>query len=475
MQKLLTSQVFLGAALLAVTFCGGATAQAQEPRSPAKEYLPLIEGRNDQENGQPQATDLRPDDRPLTGVQETTLGTQEMRHSYWLPGFQYANLARSSPVNQPAVTNWNSTSYLTGNLSVLDAWSHAQLSMNYSGGGALSTDTSFGNSYFHQFGLTQTFDWQRFKLQFIDQFSYLPETQFGFGGLTNLALPGVGGPITPPATGLQNNFTPNQSILASVGPRYSNSLVAQVVYELSRRASITAAGSYGLLRFVDPGNINSDDVIGNLGFNYELTRIDTLGVLYRFSGYQFSGNPQRINDHAINLAYGRKVTGRLALRLFGGPDFITFRVPILNSSGRLSASGGAALTYLTARSGFFLNYNHGVSNGSGVLVGSTTDQISGTLTRHLGQVWSANINFGYARNNSIFQTTTQKLPNFDSYFAGGGLDRPLGRNAIFSLSYTAYIQGTAQQVCSPGSCIGTTTVHQIAMGFVWHTRPYVIR
>ena len=473
MQKLLSSQVFLGAALLAVSISGGATAQAQEPRSPAKEYPPLIEGRQDQENEAP-ASDLRPDDRPLTGVQETTLGTQEMRHSYWLPGFQYANLARSSPVTQPAVTNWNSTSYLTGNLSVLDAWSHAQLSMNYSGGGALSTDNSFGNNYFHQFGLTQTFDWQRFKLQFIDQFSYLPETQFGFGGLTNLSLPGVGGSIVPPMPGLQNNYIPNQSIFTSIGPRYSNSFVTQVVYELSRRASITAAGSYGLLRFVDPGNINSDDVIGNLGFNYELTKRDTLGVLYRFSGYQFSGNPQRINDHAINLAYGRRVTGRLALQLFGGPDIITFRVPVGGVTNRISASGGASLTYGTARAGLSLAYNHGVSNGSGVLVGSTMDQISGALNRHLGRVWRGNVNFGYARNRSVTQNPFPNSPGYDSYFAGGGLERPLGRNANLSLGYTAYIQSTTQALCTPGACTTSPTIHQISLGFTWHTRPYVL-
>jgi hypothetical protein len=397
-----------------------------------------------------------------------------MRHSYWVPGFQYANIVRSTSFANQSVTNWNSTSYVTGNLSLLDTWSHAQLAMNYSGGGGLSTDSSEGDNYFHQFGMTQTFDWRRWQLQFIDQFSYLPDTQFGFGGATNLSLPGVGGSIAPPIPGLQASYVPNQSIFSAIGPRYTNAFAIQTVYALSRRTSIVAAGSYGLMRFVQKGNIDSDDVIGNLGFNYMLTNKDTFGVLYRFTGYQFSGIAQRFNDHVVNLAYGRKVTGRLGLQLFGGPDITTFKIPIANSTRRVSASGGAALTYAMSRSGLSLNYNHGISNGSGVLVGSSTDQVSGSMDRHLGRVWRGTVNFGYAKNRSVAQNQTQSSPSFDSYFAGGGLDRPLGRNATFSLGYTAYIASMKQAVCIPGACNTNPTLHQISLGFSWHTRPYVL-
>jgi len=474
MKRLATSLFSLAAALVWTFFFGWTPVHAQEPKPPVQEYPPLIEGRGDQDNSQQPISALHPDDRPLTGAQETSLGTQEMKHSYWVPGFQYSNLIRTTPSSMPGVTDWNSASYMTGNISLLDAWSHAQLSMNYSGGGSFSTDSAQSNGYFHQFGMTQTFDWRRWQLQFIDQFSYLPDTQFGFGGATNLSLPGVGGSLAPPVPGLQNNYVPNQSIFASIGPRYSNSFVTQVDYKLSQRASITAAGSYGLMRFVDTGNINSDEVIGNLGFNYTLTKKDTLGVLYRFTGYQYSGNPQRIDDHVVNLAYGRKVTGRLALQLFGGPDLTIFKIPIANTTNRLSGSGGATLTYAMSRGGLSLGYNHGISNGGGVLVGSNTDQISGSMNRGLGRVWAGSINFGYAKNRNVAQVQTQNSQSFDSYFAGGGLNRPLGRNATFSLGYTAYIQSTTQTICAPGTCSTSSVQHQISLAFTWHMRPYVL-
>src|SRR5258708_17282828 len=170
-----------------------------------------------------------------------------------------------------------------------------------------------------------------------------------------------------------------------MGPAYSNSFAPQAVYGMSRRTWITAEGSFGLMSCVECGNINSDDEIANLGFNYILTKKDILGVLYRFTAYQYSGNPQRINDHVVNVAYGRKVTGRLALQLFGGPDITTFQVPIGNVTKRVSASGGATLIYAMSRSGLSLTYNRGVSNGSGVLVGSSIDQISGSMNGGLGR------------------------------------------------------------------------------------------
>jgi hypothetical protein len=74
----------------------------------------------------------------------------------------------------------------------------------------------------------------------------------------------------------------------------------------------------------------------------------------------------------------------------------------------------------------------------------------------------------------VAQNQTQNSAGFDSYFAGGGLDRPLGRNATFSLGYTAYIEGTTQAVCVPGACTTRPAQHQISLGFTWHTRPYVL-
>ena len=165
-----------GSASVAALFLSASLTSAQEdnsrPRPAAREYSPLIEGLGGQDSNDERGstTNLNPDTRPLTGVQNPTLGTRGIRHSYWLPGFQYADTVRSSALNQATSSGWNTTSFVAGNLSVLEAWSRAQLAVNYSGGASLSSDSAQGNSHFHQLGLVQTFDWGRWQLQFLDQF-----------------------------------------------------------------------------------------------------------------------------------------------------------------------------------------------------------------------------------------------------------------------------------------------------------------
>src|SRR6266702_3848100 len=76
-------------------------------------------------NAQDQAEDngkVKPASRvnPLLteGDQSPTLGSPEIRHSYWVPGIQYSNVVGSSALNQATAAGWNSTSYLTGNVSL---------------------------------------------------------------------------------------------------------------------------------------------------------------------------------------------------------------------------------------------------------------------------------------------------------------------------------------------------------------------
>ncbi len=416
---------------------------------------------------------LRPDATTLTGAQVAGLGTQQERHSYIVPGFQYGNFFRSSTLEAPEVGDWNSTSFIAGNLSVLQQWSRAQFAMNYTGGGTFATDDKQGNGYYHQMQAMQMLEWRHAKLSIIDQFSYLPQAQFGFGVSSPLALAGIGGPLGPSLPALQTNYMPNQSIFDTVGSRYSNSATAELATYLSARSTLTLTASYGILRFIEPGNIASDDKIGSVGYDYQVTKRDTVGILYRYTGYQYLGDPQKIDDHVAQLAYGRKITGRAALQLFVGPEITEFRIPVDNQTQRISISGGGNLAYAVSHTNFTIGYNHGVAAGSGAFAGSTADQLNGSATRHLNRIWDANINLGYARNKSLGSFVgTISEPEVNSWFAGAGVQRPLGRTATASLAYTAFIENSFAG-CSQGACIGYLQ-HQISLSFQWHMQPMVI-
>jgi hypothetical protein len=192
--------------------------------------------------------------------------------------------------------------------------------------------------------------------------------------------------------------------------------------------------------------------------------------------------PQAIGDQTIQAAYGRKITGRLALSLTGGPEITTYRIPI-GTNGKTrhwEGAGSAAVTYAFSRGSVSLNYLHGLTSGSGVFVGATTDQITGNVTRKLSRVWTGSANIGYARNRNA--GTAPGLTalgvinqNFNSIYAGASAARPLGRNANFSLGYTGYVETSSSTICAGTNCGSNFTTHQFTVGLSWHARPFVLR
>jgi hypothetical protein len=450
--------------------------QTEAPPKPAAKAIPPIGAGDDQETDQVPAA-WQPDDRPLTGFQELTVGTQAERHSYWILGSSYTNIIRSNSIEDTVASGWNTTSYVAGNFSLLKNWSASQLALNYSGGGAFSTDPAIGNGQIQEFRALQTFDLQRTKLTFLDQFSYLPEGQFGFGAGTSISIPGVGGSLAPALPGLQNSFTPGQSIFSEMGPQYSNSFGAQLNYALTPRGSVTIAGAFSILRFSEAGVIESNTVVLSAGYNYQVSKNDILGVLYRFDGYEFLDSPQALRDHTILMAYGKKITGRLALQLSGGPQITNYRVPpgTDTKTQYISGTGSAGLSYAFEAGSISLGYSHLINSGSGLLYGARSDQLTGNGTRKLSRVWSGNLTLGYTRNSNIAGTAGPQNQAYSALYVGAGLQRPFGRTTSFTMSYTANIETPGNSGCGGTSCDTNYTTHAINIGLSWRTRPFVLQ
>jgi hypothetical protein len=176
----------------------------------------------------------------------------------------------------------------------------------------------------------------------------------------------------------------------------------------------------------------------------------------------------------FQLAYGRKITGRLALQLTGGPEITNFRIPEGTSTAtqHVAGAGSASLTYAFVNGTVSGSYSHGVTAGSGVFLGATTDQLSGFVTRKLTRVWSGSLNLGFAKNRSI--ETGSQNQTYNTVYAGASVARPLGRNANFNAGYTAYIENTNNTICAGSNCSSSFMTNQITVGLSWHTRPYVL-
>jgi hypothetical protein len=446
------------------------TQSGEQPKPAAKTYGPI--GAENQDQDQNQQDLLQPDNRPLTGIQQLTIGTPSEQHSYWVPGVSYYNFIQSNGQTQGVgSTGWNSTSYVAGNLSLRQNFSRSELFLNYSGGGDFTSDSAIKNGWFQQLGISNVYSWERWQLTLLDDFSYLPQPQFGFGNGTGLAMPGIGGTLGAGSTGLESGLNPGGSVFNAIGPRYSNAAGAQINYSISRRSSITLGGVYGLLRFTDSGNIENNTYTANAGYNYQLTRLDTIGVVYQFSSFHFVGMGQAIGSNSIQAAYGRKITGRLALQLTAGPQITEYRLSLPGSTKTryTGVAASASLTYALQRSTFQFSYQHGVTSGSGVFTGATTDQLTVSATRRLSRVWSGDAHFGFSHNQNSQTISGVPTSSYNTLYGGAALARPLGRNATVSAGYTVYRE-TSNNVGGYGF-----TSHQISLGLSWHTRPLVLR
>lgn len=458
-------------------YAAPAIAQQQDPERPkpaAREYAPLVDAGADITETEQSTDAVQPDRLPASGMQNMTLGTPPVRHSYVVPGIQYGNTYSSGSAGSTSIgtrPGWETTSFVSGNVSLLQEWSYSALSMNYSGGGYFSTDKAQGNGQYQQLAGTYEIDGKRWRALLIDQFSLLPQSSFGFGGTTGLSTPGVGGILNAPQAGLQSNYLPNQSIFTGTGSRYSNSAAVQFSYQVSTRGVVTVGGTYGILRFANGGNSSDSDMF-NAGYDYALSARNSIGVSYGFSAYRFPGAPQAIGDHVTHLVYGRKITGKMALRLGGGPEITTFRVSTGGLRQRISGSGNASLTYSLGHSDLILDYVHLVSGGGGIFNGANTDQVSINLNKQLSRVWSGHVNFGYAKNRQLSGTTPST--NADSWFTGAGLSRPLARSTSFSFGYQSQIQSASGTACNL-NCAPTYSSHQIILSLQWHMLPFVLR
>ena len=415
---------------------------------------------------------------PLTGLQTPSLGRPDLRHSYWVPGLQYSSTIQNQPSGAGVAGTsggWYATNYFGANLSLLEAWNHSQLDVNYTGGGFATTQSGQNNGWYQQLALGQTFKWQRLQMQILDQFSYLPVSQFGFGGGTPLSTPGIGGSLGPTVPGIGGSVVPNQSIYTATGPRYSNTIVDQITYTTSPRGSFTVGGSYGLLRFSQSGNVSTDDYIGNIGYNYALTKEDSIGLVYRFTAFHYHGDPQAVGDQVVSVAYGRQITRRLALQIFGGPEITNYRIPVGNKTKTVSGSGSVSIKYAFHEGNqVSATYFHGFSGGSGILIGSNTDQITLSGNARLTRVWSAHGNFGFSSDRALTNQTGLQGNNYKSLFISGGLDRPIGRNLGLSLAYTAQIQYVNPTVCAGAGCNTSFTQNVVTISIQWHSNPFVL-
>ncbi|HXX44117.1 MAG TPA: hypothetical protein VEJ38_05270 [Candidatus Acidoferrales bacterium] len=353
------------------------------------------------------------------------------------------------------------------------------MTLSYKSGGMFSNYTGISNGIVQGLTFKDQLAFRRSSLSFFDNLNYLPESSFGFGGL--------GGNATLGSTsfGLGSAFTPGQSLLTGYGQNLENSFATELDTYLTPRTSLTFVGGYSLLHYFDSDLLDFGDFTFRGGYNYQVTRKDTLAVLYTFSGFRYSNFDQSIDDHTVWVSYGRRVTGRLAFQVAAGPQLVISRVPIRGNAESASSGSGVgtnstqilwslntAVQWQPNRTALNLAYNHGVSGGSGVLAGSISDVVTGSAARQVSRTFSDALTVGYSRNQGL--ATTGSAPSsqtYDYWFAGASLTHPMGRALGLTFSYQMQYQTSNSTFCVGPTCGSDVIRNVISVGVGWHERP----
>jgi hypothetical protein len=419
----------------------------------------------------------QPDTRPLTGVEDFSLGSPGGGRSYLVPSFRITQGFDTNNLDQAGSSNFNHQSNVNASVQLQRIWSRYTLAANYVVGGVMYSGQNGARSPVHNMILSQTIQGRRWSALISDTFGYLPESAFGLGGFG-----GVGGIGPLPGSSLGNNFggnlgslnpilVPNQTIITERATRISNQVMGQFSYAVSPRMSWNVSGGYGILRFLGDGFTNSSNSSFRTGMNYQMNAHDSLGVVYGFGASRFTGTTRAFNTHTVHVSYGRRLTGRLALQFSTGPLISQFRNPLTGSGTRLSWSTSTMLRYAMQDMDVSLSYYRTITGGSGVFLGAQSDVISVNLARELTRTWSMGMDFGYAHNSSLRELNTggKASATFNSYRAGVSFSRPVGRYASLSLGYNLNYQN--QGACATTVCNGRVLRHAFSLGFDWQFHP----
>jgi len=448
-------------------------AQPAQPIPAIRSPLASAAGNN---SGDLYPDQLQPDTNPLAGVQDLSLGEMPVTRSNWQPHADLFLGATSNALDSTVNTGWTPWSYVLGGVDLHRVSGVQHLFVNYTGGGVFVGGGQANNGVYQALNLSDQFKFRRFTLAFLEQFSYSPEPSLGAGGFADLNG----------SLGLGSSFAPSQGILTTRDQNLNNSSLAQLDVPLSKRSSLTFAGGYSLLHYFDNTNLSYGDVLFRSGYNYQMTRNDTIALVYQFSGLRYSNFGQSINLNTMHVSYGRRVTGRLAFQVAAGPEFAHFQTPITSSVGGAGSgsptsssttqtyfSFESSLQYAFNRTNVAATFSHGVSGGGGVLAGALADTVGGSVSRQWTRTWNASGSLGYTRNSGlgVVGNATPNHQTYDYWFAGVSVSHPWTRELSLQGSYHLQYQNSNSSFCVGVTCGTSIIVHEFSFGVDWRRLP----
>jgi hypothetical protein len=396
--------------------------------------------------------------RPLSGVQNYDLGYRADRFNLLTPSFAFSEAYGTNPglsfgTNTEPV--WASTTTVGGSLDMERGNARRLFTTSYQGSGQFSSYDSSLNTHLHKFDVTQSVQSGRWDFLIGDAVTYQPNA---YGASAPLIYAGN---QVPTDSGFSPGVTPNSTILTQQANQISNTAVGQLSYGLSRMSVLTANGSFGILRYLDGGFLDSKQFTAGGGFDHKFGR-NTVGVSYNYARFMYDGLAPDFDTNTVQLTYARRVVGRFTFAIGAGPMITKITTGSVTDT-QLDVSARASFEYAGNRSRMGIGYTRGVTGGSGLTPGAVTDSITGSGERQLTRSVSWNFAGGFSRNSATLTAT-----EFNTVYVSTGIAHLVGRYVSISMGYRGQKQ-------TSNSSIQDLSTNAVVASVVWHFRPVRLR
>jgi len=416
-----------------------------------------------------QSTEAIPDMNTLSGAQLFGLGNLGHAHSVFDPSFSLSQLGQTVPVTG-AQSSMSSDTLFSAILNFDRTWSIHHLATAYNGGASFDSGPPSSHSLYHNLVVSEQMAWERWRLLLRDDFVASPGAAFtgtGMGGPGLIAQ--LSSTFGATLNSIGQAFIPNETIETGNANRYRNTVLAEAEYSFSRRSAFTFSGSYGILQFNEAGFVNSRMLNAQAGYDYLLDPKDSIAIVASYGDISFPGLANtNAKDYSAGVAFGRKITGRMAFQVEAGPQLIHTGAGT-QQFDRWFESVSSAVTYDRRRSGISFNYVRGLSGGSGVYAGATTNAFTASAHRQFTRNWTGTATGGYALNRSLGPAGAPTT-SFNNWYVGANLARRVGRQANMNFLYGLQKQDNPS-TCPVANCGATGFQHSFGMTVNWHLRP----
>jgi hypothetical protein len=427
---------------------------------------------------------------PLSGLDLPSLEPHSAPLSYLQPGATVSESADSNAANALGGGSFASVTRGLGSVALRRLWSNYDLGIDYVGGVGYYSHQGIGAKLLQEMALNQKILWKRGQLSLRDNFSYLPEGNFGasYGSEGSQGIGALGGTAFTSFWG--------GSDLGTFGlvPRIMNVSIADVNQYLTPKSSLTAAAGYAFTHFYgnDPVTqqafIGVSQISGQAGYDRVLTPHTQVALVYAYQAFDFTVVGSAFHSNVVQGMYGHRISGKMDLLLGAGPQFTSINLPGSIPTTKIGVAAQARLRYHFTKTLLDASFERFETSGSGLFAGAQSNIGRLSADRPLSRVWNGFANLGVAHNSrlqpslsasqlSACLATGQSCSgvNANTYtygFIGGGVHRAFGRDFHGFLSYQFNELAFDRSYCGNlSACSRISNRQVVTVGLDWTPRP----